>query len=162
MAFDKNSDGSTHQMFVQLSNLNGLAVVDFATHKETARIKLPSEPTGFGITEGRVGTPSHGIGVSPDGKTLWVNSTLANAAFVYSQPDLKVLGHTPLPELRVPGREPIGAVPEWITFAPDSAIVYVSNSAAKSVSAIDAKSLKELARIPVGEVPKRINTFVLP
>jgi YVTN family beta-propeller protein len=162
MAFDRNSDGSTRQMFVQLSNLNGFAVVDFATHEETARIKLPSEPTGFGVTEGRLGTPSHGIGVAPDGKTLWVNSTTANSVFVYSLPDLKVLGHVALPELRVPGREPIGAVPEWITFAPDSGTVYVSNSGAKSVSAIDVKSLKEVARIPVGEVPKRINTFVLP
>jgi YVTN family beta-propeller protein len=40
-------------------------------------------------------------------------------------------------------------------------LVYVSDSAARLVSVIDAPTLKEVARIPVGEVPKRIKTFVL-
>jgi len=52
-------------------------------------------------------------------------------------------------------------VPEWITFTPDSKVVYVSNSGAGSVSAIDTNTMKEIAVIPVGEVPKRINTLVL-
>jgi YVTN family beta-propeller protein len=30
------------------------------------------------------------------------------------------------------------------------------------VSAIDTETLKQIARISVGEVPKRINTLVLP
>jgi YVTN family beta-propeller protein len=38
----------------------------------------------------------------------------------------------------------------------------VSNSASKSVSAIDTEARKQVAVIPVGEVPKRINTLVLP
>jgi sugar lactone lactonase YvrE len=88
-------------MMAQLSNLNGFAVVDFATHKEIARIKHPDEPSGFGIEEGRGGTPSHGIGVAPDGKTLWVNSVLANAVFAYSLPNLKVLGYSALPTLEL-------------------------------------------------------------
>ena len=41
-------------------------------------------------------------------------------------------------------------------------MVYVANSMSKSVSAIDTKTLKEVARIPVGEVPKRCTTLVLP
>src|SRR5213082_1384172 len=72
MAFEVNSDGSTRRIFVQLSNFNGFAVVDFATRSEVARITLPSEPGGFGIAEGRLNTPAHGIGVAPDGKSLWV------------------------------------------------------------------------------------------
>jgi YVTN family beta-propeller protein len=52
-------------------------------------------------------------------------------------------------------------VPEWITFTPDSKRVYVSDSAARLVSVIDTETLKEVARIPVGEVPKRMNTLVL-
>ena len=109
-----------------------------------------------------MGTPSHGIGVSPDGKTLWINSILANAVFEYSLPDLKLMGRVALPEVSPMGRANSGAVPEWITFTPDSRTVYVSNSAAKSVSAIDTETLKQVAVIPVGEVPKRINTLVLP
>jgi YVTN family beta-propeller protein len=52
-------------------------------------------------------------------------------------------------------------VPDWITFTPDSERVYISNSAARSVSVIDAKSFKSIAIIPVGEVPKRSNTLSL-
>ena len=161
MAFETNQDGSTSRIFVQLSGFNGFAVVDFAKRAEVARIKLPDQPGGFAVAEGRTGTPSHGIGVAPDGKSLWVNSTVANAVFKYSLPELKLLGYASLPEVHPLGHAPTGSVPEWITFTPDSNIVYVSNSGAGSVSAIDTNTLKQIALIPVGEVPKRINTLVL-
>src|SRR5262249_4806431 len=99
--------------------------------------------------------------VSPDGKSLWVNSTAANAVFAYSLPDLKLLGDVALPEVHPLIGVPTGSVPEWITFAPDSKTVYVSNSAAGSVSVIDAATRTLTTVIPVGEVPKRINTLVL-
>ncbi len=161
MAFEANPDGSTNRVFVQLSGLNGFAVVDFAKRAEVARIKLPDEPGGFGKAEGRMGTPSHGMGITPDGKSLWVGSTLANAVFKYSLPELKLVGYVNLPEVHGIDGKPSGSVPEWITFTPDSKTVYVSNSAARSVSVINADSLKSVAEIPVGEVPKRINTLVL-
>ena len=148
IAFEKAGDGSTSRAFVQLSGYNGFAVLDFKTHEETARIKLPDEPSG-GKPEG--GAPSHGIGVAPDGKTLWVNSSPSIGVFVYSLPDLKMLGHVKT-----------GKVPDWITFTPDGKMVYIANSGANSVSAIDIASRKEVARIPVGEVPKRNGTVVAP
>jgi YVTN family beta-propeller protein len=55
-----------------------------------------------------------------------------------------------------------GKVPDWITFTPDGKMVYIANSGANSVSAIDIASRKEVARIPVGEVPKRNGTVVAP
>ena len=161
MAFETNPGGTTRRIFVQLSRFNGFAVVDFAKHKEVARIKFPDKSPAFGIAEGREGTPSHGIGVLPDGKSLWVNSTFANSVFAYSLPELKLIGSVELPEVHPLGRAPSGAVPEWITFTPDSKLVYVSNSGAKSVTAIDTNTLKVVALIPVGEVPKRMNTLVL-
>ena len=161
MTFETNPDGSTRRIFLQLSDFNGFAVVDFATHAQVARVQLPTQPGGFGVAEGRTGTPSHGIGVSPDGKALWVNSTFANAVFKYSLPDLHLAGYVPLPEVHPIGRGPTGSVPEWITFTPDGKTLYVSNSGTGSVSAIDASSMKEIAVVPVGEVPKRINTLVL-
>ena len=161
MTFETGPDGSTRRIFAQLSDLNGFAVVDFATHQEVARIKLPDQPGGFGVAEGRVAAPSHGLGVAPDGKTLWVTSILANAVFAYSLPDLKLLGHVTLPELKLQGRAPIGAVPNWVTFTPDSKLLYISNAAARSVSVIDTKTMKSVATVPVGEVPKRINTLVM-
>ena len=161
MAFDINADGSTRRIFVQLSGFNGFAVVDFAKRTEVARIKLPDQPNGFGTAEGRTGTPSHGIGVAPDGKSLWVNSTIANATFKYSLPDLSLVGYVALPEVHPLAHRPTGSVPEWITFTPDGKRVYISNSAARSISAIDTEAMKVIALIPVGEVPKRINTLVL-
>jgi YVTN family beta-propeller protein len=162
MAFDTNADGSTRRIFVQLSNLNGFAVVDFAARREVARVRLPDQPTGFGIAEGRAGTPSHGIAVAPNGKTLWVDSVFANAVFAYALPDLTLLGHVPLPELRREGQVPISAGPDWIAITPDSKTIYISDAHLNAVSVIDAAAMQLVALIPVGEVPKRSNTLVLP
>jgi YVTN family beta-propeller protein len=56
----------------------------------------------------------------------------------------------------------VGKGPDWLTFTPDGARCYVSNAGADSVSAIDVASRKELIRIPVGKVPKRIIAVALP
>jgi YVTN family beta-propeller protein len=113
------------------------------------------------VAERRGDSPSHGLGVAPDGKTLWVTSIYANAVFAYSLPDLNLLGHVSLPDLKLAGRAPIGAVPNWVTFTPDSKRLYISNAGARSVSVIDTKAMKTVATVPVGEVPKRINTLVM-
>jgi YVTN family beta-propeller protein len=107
LAIESAPDGSARRVFMQLFGFNGFAVVDFATHKEVARIQLPEEPTGFF----RSGGPSHGMGVAPDNKTLWVLSRPANAVFVYSLPELKLLGHVSLPEMKLPGHAPYGGFP---------------------------------------------------
>jgi YVTN family beta-propeller protein len=159
MAIETAPDGSTRRIFAQLSNLNGFAVVDFAARKEVDRIQLPDN--GFGVQERRLDSPSHGIGVAPDNKTLWVTSISANAVYAYALPELKLRGQAALPALKVDGRKPISAVPNWVTFTPDSKLLYISNAAARSVSVIDTGSIKLIATVPVGEVPKRINTLVL-
>lgn len=148
IAFEKAADGSTSRMFVQLSGLHGFAVVDFKTHKEVSRVQLPPDPHD-GHAES--GAPVHGITVSPDNRTLWVNSSVASAVFVYSLPDLKVLGYVK-----------VGEVPDWLTFTPDGKLVYVANAGSNSVSVIDAATRKEVVRIPVGEVPKRNASVLIP
>jgi YVTN family beta-propeller protein len=162
MTIEAGPDGATRRIFVQLSDLNGFAVIDFAERKEVARIELPKTTTEFETDAGRATSPSHGIGVAPDGKTLWVTSIPNNAVFVYALDDLRLIGEVALPDLRVPGHGPIASVPNWVTFTPDSKTVYVSTAALRSVSAIDTKAMKLIAKIPVGEVPKRINTMVIP
>ena len=162
MTMDVNADGSTRRIFVQISDLNGFAVVDFATRKEVARITLPKTPVVFDSDPGRDTAPSHGMGVAPDNKTLWVTSIPNNAVFVYSLDDLNLVGEVALPALKLPGRGPIASVPNWVTFTPDSKTVYVSNAGIQSVTAIDVPTRKVKAVIKVGEVPKRINTLVQP
>jgi len=150
IAFDTNPDGSTKRMYVQLSEFNGFAVVDFATRKEVTRVKLPELPPGKKPFEGG-GNESHGLAVTADGKTLVVCSRLNTAVYMYSLPDLKLLGSVE-----------VGKSPDWVTLTPDSKTAYVANAQSNSVSVIDIKAIKEVTRIPVGQVPKRNITAMLP
>jgi len=161
MTFEANPDGSTKRMFVQLNDVNGFAVVDFAKHMEVARVLFPKDQERFGAAELRQRTPSHGIRVSPDGRALWVNSTVSNATYKYSLPDLKLVGFCELPLVYPANGPAAGAVPDWIAITPDSSRVYVSNSGARSVTVIDAATVKPIINIPVGEVPKRLNILDL-
>src|SRR5579862_9086523 len=90
MAFATNPDGSTKWIFVQLSDYNGFAVVDFATQKEIRRIKNPELPAEKQYHVG--GNASHGMAVTADGKTLVVNSGENSSLYSYSLPDLKLTG----------------------------------------------------------------------
>jgi YVTN family beta-propeller protein len=151
MAISKNPDGSTKWIFVQLTDLNGFAVVDFATHKEIKRVENADLPPGKKtVPEGA--DPSHGIAVTPDQKTLVVNSRLNNSLYTYSLPELKPLGSVYLGGM--------GAA--WLTLTPDGKTAYIANAVTNDVSAVDIASMKEIARIPVGFVPKRNTTGMLP
>ena len=151
MAISTNPDGSSKWIFVQLSDLNGFAVVDFATRKEIKRLQNPDLPPGR-ETVPQGADPSHGIAVTSDGKTLVVNSRLNNALYIYSLPDLKVTGSVFLG----------GKGAAWLTLTPDGKTVYVANAVTNDVSVVDIKALKEVALIPVGFVPKRNTTGMLP
>ena len=161
MTIEAGPDGATKRIFVQLSDTNGFAVVDFAARKEVTRIRLPETAVEFETDAGRATSPSHGIGVAPDRRTLWVTSIPNNAVFVYALPEIKLVGEVALPALKVSGHGPIASVPNWVTFTPDSKTIYISNAAIKSVTAIDTEAMKVKAIIPVGEVPKRITTLVM-
>ena len=150
LAFERNADGSTKNIFVQLSGYNGFAVVDFSTHKEINRIELPKIAAGKQpVLDG--GNESHGMAVTSDGKTLVVNSRLNSAVYMYSLPDLKLIGSAD-----------VGRAPDWVTLTPDGKSAYVANAGSNYVSVVDIKAMKEVTRIPVGQVPKRNITALLP
>ena len=44
----------------------------------------------------------------------------------------------------------------------DSALAYVANAGSNNVSVVDMSALREVTRIPVGQVPKRNITAMLP
>jgi YVTN family beta-propeller protein len=160
MTAEANPDGSTKRLFVQVSELDGARVVDFAQKEEIGKIEVPKLPDRPQFIEHRLDSPSHGIGVSPDNKTLWITSIPQNAVFVYDLADLKLKGHVDLPTINVAGRKPMSTVANWVTFTPDSKQIYVSNAANNTVTAIDTAAMKINAVIPVGQAPKRVGTVV--
>jgi YVTN family beta-propeller protein len=162
MAIETNPDGSTKRVFVQISNLNGFSIVDFDQQKELTKVLLPG-PSNFDEGGYRTDAPSHGIIVTPDNKTLLVTSIPDNAVYAYALDSMKIVGKADLPPLKVAAHpQPISAVPEWVTITPDGKYLYVSNASEKSVSVIDVPQMKLVKVVPVGEVPKRLNTMVIP
>jgi len=150
MAFLANPDGSTKWIFVQLTDFNGFAVVDFAARKEVNRIKNPDLPPGKKeVPEGS--DPSHGLAVTADSKTIVVCSRVNNYLYSYSLPELKLIGSAEL----------TGMGAGWVTLTPDGKTAYVANPVTNDVSVVDVKTMKETTRIKVGYVPKRNTTGIL-
>ena len=150
MAFDTNPDGSTKRVYAQLSNFNGFGIVDFETRKEVERIEYPEVPVDR-QTPGHGGNTAHGIGVTPDNRHLVANSSLNSSVYVYSLPDLKLVGGVR-----------VGHSPNWVTITPDSRFAYISVSGNNSVAVLDIEAVKVVAEIKTGgQVPKRNATLIV-
>ena len=147
MTFNTNPDGSTKNIFVQLSGFHGFAVVDFDKREEVTRVEHPAVPGEEAHFDGLQGAPAHGLGVSPDGKTLWSTSKVYSHAYIHSLPDLKEIG-----------RVFVGQHPEWVTFTPDGSRAYIGAAGDHVTYSVDTATMKTIARIPVGQVPKRLAT----
>lgn len=150
MTFDTKPDGSTKNIYVQLSDFHGFAVVDFDRREEIARIEHPAVEGEHAHLDGLQAAPAHGLGVSPDGKTLWSTSKVYSHAYVYSLPDLQEIG-----------RVFVGQHPEWVTFTPDGKTVYIGVAGDNATYAVDTASLSVIAKIPTGQTPKRNGTVLM-
>ena len=175
MAIESGPDGSTSRVFVELKSLNGFVVVDFRKRKAVAKIDFPDTikysfaalpNKAAGATKGVTPieyNPTHGTDITPDGKTLWICSRGTNYVYIYSLPDLKLAGHIFLPSREKSGGGKVETGdPHWLVFAPDGKTAYIGLAHFNSVVAIDVKSLKETAQIPVGDAPKMVASSVLP
>jgi hypothetical protein len=145
MTFNTKADGSTDKLFVQLSGFHGFAVVDFDQRKEVARIEHPPARGQEAHYDGLQGAPAHGLGVSPDGKTVWSTSKVYSSVYIHSLPGLEEIAQVY-----------VGQHPEWITFTPDGKTAYIGAAGDHVTFAVDVESMKTVARIPVGQVPKRV------
>lgn len=144
MTMSTKADGSTDKLFIQVSGHHGFVVLDWDTRQEVERITLPDVPPEERYDSTYNGAPAHGIGVAPDGQTLWSTSRMNSHIYVYSLPELELLAGVPT-----------GTDPDWVTFTPDSRLAYVANAVSNTVSVIDMASFEEITQIPVGEAPKR-------
>ena len=151
LTFDTNPDGSTKNMYVQVTNHHGFVVVDWQKREEIGRVVQPDIPESERNVYGIQGAPAHGIKVSPDGTSIWSTSKINGHVYAYSLPDLEYLGGVS-----------VGVVPDWLTFTPDGQYLYAANAHSNTVSVIDVEARKEVQVIPVGQVPKRNITALLP
>jgi YVTN family beta-propeller protein len=150
MVFTTNPDGSTKEIFVQLSNYHGIVVVDFATHKEAKRFELPDVPGREREIDGIQGSPAHGMAITPDKKILWSTSKYYDYVAAYSLPDFTLIKTVD-----------VGPHPEWLTIPPDGKNLYVGVAGKNATVVVDIKTMQVVASIPVGQVPKRNGSGML-
>ncbi len=148
MAITKKPDGSTDKIYAQ-NTRHGFAAIDFDTHVQTNFINLPDIPAA---QQNPFGGVSHGMAITSDQKTLVINSSKNSTLYAYSLPDLKLLGGAALG----------GKGANWVTISPDDKTAYVANPQTNDVSVVDIKSLKEVARVPVGFAPSRNTAWLAP
>jgi YVTN family beta-propeller protein len=144
MIFTTKADGSTDKILVQLSNYHGIVEIDFATQKELRRVPLPDIPGRQRESDGLQGSPSHGLAITNDGRTLWATSKYYDYVAALSLPDLTVLKTVD-----------VGLHPEWLTIPPGSNNLYVAVAGKNATVVVDTKKMAVIASIPVGQVPKR-------
>jgi len=150
MTFEKNEDGSTKRIFVQISNYHGFYIVDWDKRALVGKISQPELPITRVSNDALQGSPAHGLAVSPDGSQLWSTSKPNSHVYAWSLPDLEYLGGVG-----------VGHDPDWLTMTPDGRYLYVANAGSNSVSVVDTQKLEEIERIRVGQVPKRNHPAVI-
>lgn len=136
-------------MYVALSALSGFAIVDVPNNMIT-EVVLPPTP-GMPCTIEPGNTPTHGIGLTPDQKELWVTDVAGAGVYVYDVASKKLSA-----------KIAVGKCPNWFGISSDGKYVAVSNAESNSASIIDAKTRKVLAEIPVGKGPKRVEIVEVP
>ena len=151
MAFEANFDGTTKRIFVQISNYHGVYVIDFDKRVVVDMLPMPELPISRVTNDALQGSPGHGLAVSPDGSQLWSTSKPNGHVYAWS-----------LPELEYIGAVKVGHTPDWLTMTPDSRYLYAANAGSQDVSVVDTQLMKEIARIKVGQTPKRNHTVVVP
>lgn len=142
-------DGGT--IYAALTHLHGFVIVDVAQKKVVKRVELPIHNHTPKPMSETPGTLTHGLGLSPDGRDLWVTSLPDGVVYIY---DLKAG--------KVTASVQTGDGPNWISFLPNGKEVAVSNSDGDSVSIFDPNTRRELARIPVGKTPRRLVATEVP
>ncbi len=130
-------------LYVAHTDFHGFAVASIPQCKVIRRVELPPAPASQCALEPH--TPTHGLGLSPDGAQLWVTSLADHLVYIYDTHTLKLLG-----------KVSTGQCPNWIAFSPDGKYCCVSNSGSDDCSIIDTRTRKEVARVKVGKGPKRL------
>jgi YVTN family beta-propeller protein len=136
------------RLYANVDTLIGFEIADVAKRKVIHRVEafVPEELL-------RKPSRSHGIGIRPDQKELWMSDVYHDRIYVF---DLST----------EPPRQTATIVMKgggyWMCFAPDGKHCYISERIGDSVAVIDTANKETVARIAVGKAPKRVLVVATP
>jgi YVTN family beta-propeller protein len=130
------------RLYANVDTLIGFEIADVAKRKVIHRVEaeVPAELL-------RKASRSHGIGLRPDEKELWMCDVYHDRTYVF---DLAVEPPKQTEAIVMKG----GGY--WMCFGPDGKYCYISERIGDSVAVIDTATKKTVARIEVGKAPKRL------
>ena len=136
------------RFYANVDTLIGFEVADIPSRKVIHRVEaeVPAELL-------RTASRSHGIGLRPGEKELWMCDVYHDRTYVF---DLTTEPPKQIATIVMQG----GGY--WMTFNPEGTRCYISERIGNTVAVIDTDSRKTLARIAVGSVPKRVLVVTLP
>ena len=123
-------NGSQTLCFVNVNGLLGFEIGDLTSGKVLHRIEVPGSKPG---SEKRHGCPSHGIGLTPDEKELWLTDAANSKLHIF---DATVMPPTEVGSVRLRDQ------PGWVTFSIDGRYAYPSTG-----DVIDVKTRKIIAEL---------------
>ena len=136
------------RLYANVDTLIGFEVADIGKRKVIYRVE--AEVPGDLL---RKASRSHGIGLHPNGKELWMCDVYHDRTYVF---DITVEPPKQIATIVMKG----GGY--WMSFAPSGKYCYISERIGDSVAVIDTATRKTVARIPVGKAPKRLLVVDVP
>ncbi|HEX4266257.1 MAG TPA: c-type cytochrome [Steroidobacteraceae bacterium] len=163
MNMEAGPDGATSRIFFSYAGYPGIVVISARTGKELERVPYPVPTSGpyKGLAPASGNGKDlgfHGGEISPDGKTYWVMQ--GSWVREFALPSLKFTG-----EIRLSLDDQAGLAyrpiieGSWLTISPDGRTVYAIRPGRDLLSAIDVKTMKEVAEVPTGEYPLHISIW---
>lgn len=130
------------RLYANVDTLIGFEVADLEARKVVRRVEaeVPAELL-------RTASRSHGIGVRPGGKELWMCDVFHDRTYVFD------ITADPPRQTRTITMKGGGY---WLCFSPDGGRCYISERVGDTVAVFDTGTKELVARIPVGKAPKRV------
>jgi YVTN family beta-propeller protein len=141
-----SADGK--RLYANVDTLIGFEVADTERRKVIHRVEavVPEELL-------RKTSRSHGLGIRPDGKELWMCDVYHDRTYIF---DLTV---EPLKQVATLVMKGGGY---WMCFSPDGKFCYISERTGDTVAVLDTATREAVARIAVGKTPKRVLVVTVP
>ena len=136
------------RFYANVDTLIGFEVADIPSRKLLHRVEadVPAELL-------RKASRSHGIGLTPDQKEIWMCDVYHDRTYVF---DVTVEPPRQIATIVMRG----GGY--WMCFSPDGNRCYISERIGNTVAVIDTATRETVARIAVGQSPKRVLVVTVP